>query len=156
MLRAMRRSPSTAELYRGSSGGWFLTRKGGYVCLFAARGLRLTEVIMKRLLLGVSICFGLCVLPVFAADKPAPVGQGDTCGGFMNVPCEEGLECRLSPPGSTAGECVPASGPIAPGKNAGGPGDMCGGIAAIPCQKGLRCNLTSKNIDASGVCESPH
>ena len=90
---------------------------------------------MKRLLLGVSLSFGLCVLPVFAADKPGPVGQGETCGGFMNVPCEEGLECRLSPPGSTGGECVPAS-----GKKAAGPGEMCGGIAGIPCQQGLRCN----------------
>jgi hypothetical protein len=95
-------------------------------------------------------CIALCSPPASAAaNKPAPVGKGQFCGGFMNVPCEEGLECHLSPPGSTGGECVPISGD---GKEPAGSGQMCGGIAGIPCAAGLTCNLTSDNPDAAGVC----
>ena len=107
---------------------------------------------MLRLLL--TALFSTLLIPTgSAADKPAPVGKGQFCGGFTNVPCEEGLVCHLSPPGSTGGECVPASGE---GKKPAGPGEMCGGLAGIPCQPGLTCNVTSDDKDAAGKCSSPN
>ena len=104
---------------------------------------------MKRLILVLSLCSTLSSLPALAQNKQDPVGLGETCGGFMNVPCKEGLECQLSPPGSTAGECVATS---SSGKKAAGPGEMCGGIAAIPCQEGLTCTGKADHPDASGKC----
>ena len=74
-----------------------------------------------------------------------------------------GYKCKVDPPdtetctkpGEPTWHCAPVGGPCMQrvAKKEAGPGEMCAGVAGIPCQGGLKCNVTSKNPDASGVCE---
>ena len=75
----------------------------------------------------------------------------------MGYTCKpEGIDAATcTKPDAPDWHCAPVNGPCMQrvAKREAGPGEVCAGFGGIPCQGGLKCNVTSKNPDASGVCE---
>ncbi|KAJ3414550.1 hypothetical protein HDV05_006464 [Chytridiales sp. JEL 0842] len=100
---------------------------------------------------------GTCQKPtttVAPTKRNLIAGLNETCGGFADFQCAEGLECVYAEESPfidhPSGTCQKPAAVPAPGLLGG----TCGGIAGFQCAKGLRCRwLDAPNVsDRSGVC----
>ncbi|KAJ3287663.1 hypothetical protein HK104_008497, partial [Borealophlyctis nickersoniae] len=95
--------------------------------------------------------------PAYPTKTIKHAALGEQCGGLAGIPCDRGLDCKLSGNNPDAsGKCVrPLITPGPPPAVTVGAGDQCGGfiMPATVCSSGMECvNPTPQVPDMPGTC----